>query len=277
MKFCLVVLTNSTPCNCALSYAIVSRIRRKFIRFKQSTMRSQKQLLNIVQDSILSVRSMATICGIPYPNTPLAKIAKGDTVSCGEYSNVLRDVLHERGIDSASTEQLYFINNSFETHLITTVSSEGAELIADATFGLIPRIDGAWASPSAIQKIVRDQSWNRLELRPLAFYEQVLRNYYIDYALLYRGVQQPDGNSIFVGETMDYLEEVHYPLVVKRPVALFSKEKPKETEKLPPFTRIESGYLSKVFFPTAVISDAIEAGMHLYAPRWVTTSWLPSC
>lgn len=228
------------------------------------------RVINKVNASILDVRSMASLDGIPKPGTYLANIAAGATASCGEYARVLRDVLLTRGIRSAETKQLYFVNNEFETHVVTLFEHEVLKGIADATFGLIPRIDGGLAWPEDMQKILNNRDWDRLTLTTLAFYEKALSSYYISYPLLYRGL----GNQGHEGNLWDYLKRVDSlgeAIEQNLPVMLYSTYEPDESMKDLHFKKLQDigeesdGWLSKVFWPKDLNENYAES-TQLYHP-----------
>lgn len=227
-------------------------------------------VINKVNASILDVRSMASLDGAPHSGTYLANIAAGASASCGEYASVLRDVLLTRGIEKSRTKQLYFVNNNFETHVVTLFEHEDVKGIADATFGLIPRIDGRLAWPEDMQNVVKSKAWERLNLTTLAFYEKTLSGYYIEYPLLYRGL----GNQGHVGNLWDYLKRIPSlgeALSRNLPVMLYYAEKPDDSMKDLHFRNLQEigeegeGWLSKVLWPKDVDKKYAES-MELYHP-----------
>jgi len=171
------------------------------------------------------VRSMAPSDNRPFGWTPLlAAVAPRYDALCSDFAAVLRQMLHEVNIAlPARRLDLSFNGTSRSAHTLVELQQVQTQrwMLLDPTFDVtVMRGDGTWATAEDMSQSTGSFDWNAVSYYFLgSAADYYLRNYYLDYPLLYANVIH-QGQSFVPDSTwaspLAYLSEALMPTAQPR-------------------------------------------------------------
>lgn len=177
------------------------------------------------------VRQMAGTNNLPLPATELAAVTDGAAAFCNDYAQALQNILVAMNAGLPTRVQNVCMNTNFyDCHTLLEASPDGGItwMLLDPTFDITMKraSDGAWAQASDLSAATRTFAWGAIDYVLLGpERDAFLKNYYIDYPLLYLNVY--GGAPITLGEGLSplpYLQPVAFPVQNKPGVYVLRSE-----------------------------------------------------